>query len=144
MWYLLSVLYHVIPSNCLYHMIHSNSCMPCDIFNLFYTSISLKVSHGIKNSLLKVSHGMNNLKISHGIKQFEGTTWYKTVWIYHMVFQTVLYHVIPWRCLYHMIHSNCFIPCYTFILFDTIHVSHGIKQCECLTWHTAVWRYHMI
>jgi len=57
----------------------------------------LKVSHSIKQiesiiwykkSLLKVSHGMNNLKISHGIKQFkvsygikqfEGITWYKQV-----------------------------------------------------------------
>ena len=39
----------------------------------------MKVSHGIKKSMLKVSHGMNNLKISHGKKQFESITWYKTV-----------------------------------------------------------------
>jgi hypothetical protein len=68
MWCLQSVLYHVMHSNCV---------MPCDTFNLFY------IMHGIKQ-FAGITWYKQHLRVLHGITQLEAITWFKLVWMYHM------------------------------------------------------------
>ena len=107
MWYLQTVLYHVITSNCF---------IPCDIFELFILCDTF-------NKLFFRPCDAFNLFYTMWYLQTVSCMWY---------LQTVVYHVIPSNCFMpcdtfklfyimwyiqtvvcHVIHSNCLIPCDT-------------------------------
>jgi hypothetical protein len=67
MWYLYSVLYHVIPSTTFF-------CIPCDTFNLCYTMWCIQT----------VLWWFKQFEGITWYKQFEDITWYQTDQRYHM------------------------------------------------------------
>jgi hypothetical protein len=134
MWYLQTVLCHVIPSNCLIscdtfklfytiwylQIVHAmwyleqTFFIPCDAFNLFYTMWYLQVD------LYHVIHS-NFVMQYHTLKMFNTMGYLQTV-LYHVISSNYSYHVIPSTncCLYYVILSICFIPYDAFKLFYNI------------------------
>jgi hypothetical protein len=118
MWYFQTILYHVISSNCSYHVIPStNFFISCDTFNLFHTMscIQTVLYHVIPSN-----------------------------WCSHVIYLNCLYDVIPSNCFIpcdtfklfyimwylqtvvcHVIYLNCFIRCET-------------------SWYNTVWMHHMV